>query len=314
MSSSSSAQTVAVHKKRLEGVRRTDTLKDLLDQSLSMVVAAAPPREEEEEDQAEEEKEKEEANGDILVLCRPPSKKEAQLILLEFKAKMQEVSSSSLPSATEQDYAFIPIPVLRSMATLLGEDRVERALEQQQQQQVDSTTTTSLVFTPPITEEPTLEQQSFRKRMDRLRLKAEECEYRQLTQNLGNKVQADDDVTTRSMTYAASIGLNMIIAPLSFGCFMYFFAGGLLDYFFPINYQEELQHHRQHHHAAVADIRKVIAGVVSGVLMLFVEMILFVIRTHEMDKAMRRKAKKSKKEVKPFGYYTAMTTKTYKED
>jgi hypothetical protein len=40
-------------------------------------------------------------------------------------------------------------------------------------------------------------------------------------------------------------------------------------------------------------------GVVSGVAMLFIEMTLFVIRTHEFDDGMRKKNKKNK--VSPFG-------------
>jgi hypothetical protein len=40
-------------------------------------------------------------------------------------------------------------------------------------------------------------------------------------------------------------------------------------------------------------------------------MILFVIRTHEMDKAVRKKSKKSK--PGPFGYYTANTAKNFQE-
>lgn len=55
---------------------------------------------------------------------------------------------------------------------------------------------------------------------------------------------------------------------------------------------------------------KVIAGVVSGALMLMIEMILFVIRSHEMDKAMRTKAKTQK--VGAFGYYTAKTKRHFK--
>jgi len=115
-----------------------------------------------------------------------------------------------------------------------------------------------------------------------------------------------DDVTTKSMTYAASIGLNMIVAPISFGVFMYFFAGGLLDFFWSNTSSSQLAGHHQ------PDIKRVIAGVVSGVLMLFVEMLLFVIRTNELDKAVRKKQKKNKNQG-PFGYYTSYTSKTYQD-
>ena len=45
------------------------------------------------------------------------------------------------------------------------------------------------------------------------------------------------------------------------------------------------------------DIRAVIAGVVSGVCMLFIEMTLFVIRSHEMDAAVTKKARKSQTRI-----------------
>lgn len=185
----------------------------------------------------------------------------------------------------------LPIPVLRSMAVIVGATKVEQALQAE---------STRLCFTPaPSSQPPTADQERFQRRLERLRVQNEERSYAKLTKNVGGGGVVEDDVTTRSMTYAASIGLNMIVAPLSFGCFMYFFAGGLLNYIWP---REELV--GQH------DIRKVIAGVVSGVLMLFIEMLLFVIRTHEMDRAMRRKDKKRKKST-PFGSYTANSSKTY---
>jgi hypothetical protein len=168
-----------------------------------------------------------------------------------------------------------------------------------------------LVFTSPPkasaaeSENMEKQQKKYNKRMDRLRLQQEETKYSKLTSNLG-KVVKDDDVTTKSMTYAASIGLNMIVAPISFGVLMYFFAGSLLDYFYPTVQSKS---------AALTnapDIRKVIMGVISGVAMLFIEMILFVIRTDEMDKAIRKKGKKRKQG--PFGYYSSATTKNFKED
>ena len=81
---------------------------------------------------------------------------------------------------------------------------------------------TQLIFSTP-TKQETEEQRKFQKRMDRLRLRAEEVQYMKLTNNLDTSVA--DDVTTKSMTYAASVGLNMIVAPISFGVFMYFLCG-----------------------------------------------------------------------------------------
>jgi uncharacterized membrane protein len=84
---------------------------------------------------------------------------------------------------------------------------------------------------------------------------------------------------------------------------MYFFAGGIIDFLWKRPDATSFA-------ASSIDNRKVICGVVSGVIMLIVEMLLFVIRTHEMDKAMRKKTKK--KTVKPFGPYSSASIKTFK--
>ena len=191
----------------------------------------------------------------------------------------------------------LPIAVVRAMRDVLDEDSkaLEAALKR-----------TKLVFTPPPPSEEELmkngtqQQKRFYTRMQRLRFRYEETKYAKLTQNLG-KVQQDDDVTTKSMTYAASIGLNMIVAPISFGVFMYFFAGSLLSYAWPTTNSN-----------SNIDIRRVILGVISGVVMLFIEMLLFVIRTNEMDKAMRRKQRKNKP-AGPFSNYTSSSKRTYQD-
>jgi hypothetical protein len=43
-------------------------------------------------------------------------------------------------------------------------------------------------------------------------------------------------------------------------------------------------------------------GVISGVGMLFVEMILFVIRTHEFDAVVSKKKRKRAATISPFGH------------
>jgi len=129
-------------------------------------------------------------------------------------------------------------------------------------------------------------------------LKNEETKYGKLTSNLQSK-KNEDDITAKSMTYAASVGLNMIVAPISFGCFMYFFAGGIFDYFLEDEFSSRT--------LGGTDIKRVIVGVVSGVVMLFIEMILFVIRTHEFEAHQRRKQKK-KNGTQPFGVYSKRIT------
>jgi hypothetical protein len=194
------------------------------------------------------------------------------------------------------DTTFVSMAVLRAVETVSrGQSdymtRLDKCLK-----------STLLAFTPPPppSSSETEEHKRFRRRMERLKLRQEEQRYAGLIKNVGAQGPADD-MTIRSMTYAASIGLNMIVAPLSFGCFMYFFAGGLLN-FVGWERPESLSH--------TVDIRKVIAGVVSGVGMLFIEMILFVIRSHEMDKATRKKARREK--PRTFGHYTSNTERTFK--
>lgn len=145
--------------------------------------------------------------------------------------------------------------------------------------------------------------------MDRLRLQAEETKYGKLTGNLQDR-RNDDDVTAKSMTFAASVGLNMVIAPLSFGCFMYFFAGGVMDYLFGDDAFDERRHGRGGGRGG-ADVKRVIVGVVSGVVMMIIEMLLFVIRTHEFEEHGRRKKKKKRGAVEPFGAYSKNTPAVY---
>ena len=117
-----------------------------------------------------------------------------------------------------------------------------------------------------------------------------------MTQNLDSAPA--DDATLKSMTYAASIGANMIVAPISIGVLMYFFAGKLFAFIVP-GYQVE---------EGKINIHGVIVGVISGVVMLFIEMILFVIRNHEMDRFITKKMKKHKN---PFGYEKKAAERTY---
>jgi hypothetical protein len=186
---------------------------------------------------------------------------------------------------------------------------------------------TRLIYSShPPPEKETGEQRRFRKRMDRLRLRAEEARYVKLTKNLDTHVE--DDVTTKSMTYAASVGLNMIVAPISFGVFMYFFAGAIFGWM--TGNDEELKPHQTDIKSVFTGELSVVCttgalsrfliillynatnsiyvyswdakGVISGVGMLFVEMILFVIRTHEFDAVVTKKKRKRATTISPFGY------------
>jgi hypothetical protein len=191
------------------------------------------------------------------------------------------LQSSTDPNEGRPDC--LPLEVLFAMQTILENDpRLETALQ------------TSLMFTPPPAEVPeSAAARRFQERIKKLRLQQEESKYSRLTGNLQQAPQ--DDINVKSMTYAASVGLNMIVAPLSFGGFMYFFAGGIFDYFFHESFSART--------TGGTDIKRVIVGVVSGVIMLIIEMVLFVIRTHEFEEHTRKKNRKKKKN-QPFGVYT----------
>eukprot|EP00978_Attheya_sp_CCMP212_P008222 scaffold19232_cov50-Attheya_sp.AAC.3 len=147
------------------------------------------------------------------------------------------------------------------------------------------------------------EQAKFERRLAKLRLRAEETKYKGLTKNLDTTIA--DDVTTKSMTYAASVGLNMIVAPISFGVFMYFFAGQICSRWIDDVPDEETPSPNN----GAVDIRRVIAGVVSGVAMLFIEMTLFVIRSHEFDASIRKKERTN--HITPFGYNAKQNIKNF---
>lgn len=153
---------------------------------------------------------------------------------------------------------------------------------------------TKLCFSQPQNQNGTTEE--YTKRINRLKLQQQERNYLKLTSNL-DKTPADD-ATIKSMMYAATIGANMIVAPISIGVLMYFFAGKLFSFITPDYTREE----------GKVDIPGMIAGVITGAMMLFIEMILFVIRNHEMDKFVTKKMKKGKH---PFGYDKKAALRTF---
>lgn len=213
---------------------------------------------------------------------------------------VQDASTKLKESATDDgEPLFLPIAVLRALQTIL---RANPDLQQQH----DPMQPQKLVFRHIAVESTRSahEQRSYEQRIERLRLQHESQRYSKLTRNIVSNVQ-DDDITAKSMTYAASIGLNMIIAPISFGVFMYYFGGSLLDFVWPLVTSGR--------NAAVKqEMRKILLGVVAGVVLLFVELLLFVIRTHALDTAVRKK-KTKRTAATPFGHYTSSTSKTYRD-
>lgn len=158
-----------------------------------------------------------------------------------------------------------------------------------------------LIFTrpPTVEKELTKEQLSFQKRLTMLRLRQQERKYTGLTSNIDKKVEQDEAIS--GMMYATSVGANMIVAPITFGVFMYFFGSKIFTWFDDSESASRKE--------GQLDIRGVIVGVISGVMMLFIEMILFVIRNHEMDKYLTRKKKTDR--TNAFGYSKKRAERTF---
>ena len=151
---------------------------------------------------------------------------------------------------------------------------------------------TSLSFTKSTTDlnEIDEERKKYLERIRLLKLRKEERQYSKLTKNIDKK--PTEDAGTKTMTYAASVGLNMIVAPLSFGCLCYFFSAGIFSWIDGRIGRKPANDN--------IDIRRVILGVIAGVIMMFIEMILFVIRSHTLEKSLT--IKERKKDITPFGF------------
>mmetsp|Transcript_10618 Transcript_10618/g.29276 ORF Transcript_10618/g.29276 Transcript_10618/m.29276 type:complete len:301 (-) Transcript_10618:198-1100(-) len=276
----SSTPKPLTYSKRLQGVRATPELQSLVQRAVARV----------QQDQRQRDLSNDDTNENDSTTRQQFAT--TTTTLLEYNA-----------SSSTNTNAVIPIRVLRAAAAALQDDADWTAA-----------LTTSLAFTPPPP--PPASHKAYQARLQRLRWQQEETKYGKLTRNVmdAKAFQQDDQVTTKSMTYAASIGLNMIVAPLSFGCFMYFFGGHWLSFLWNSSGATTTNDDTSNHHNNNNDIPRVIISVVSGVVMLFIEMILFVIRTHEMDQAVRSKQAKQKKSQKgggAFGPYTANTVRHY---
>ncbi len=206
--------------------------------------------------------------------------------------------------------AALPLAGVLALQSLIQSSLLDPNAKTQQSQDLEAALhqTKQLSFEKSTSNKSTNKQSQdpkFQKRLERLRLQDEERSYLNLTTNLKTAASLkDDNITVKSMTYAASVGLNMIVAPISFGVFMYFFAGSIFNRLFGM----------ENDNSGGIDIKRVIAGVVSGVFMLFVEMILFVIRSHELDSAVRKKSKRKENRANPFGYTQKNMERTYVRD
>jgi len=294
MTSSAAAKSASktVYKKRLEGINVNPALYDLWKTAYSTHVQGAKGGSSSSSNSSSSSSsndDDENKNGSAA----PRTESEA------IKA-LREAGDPSSKKKKKNKPVVMPIRVLQSIRILSPSaeqlESLDRAL---------SSPSLSLAFTPPPPEpELTPERQKYLARMGRLRLKVEETKYTKITTNIKDQRQ-EDDRTTKSMTYAASVGINMIVAPISFGTFMYFFSGGVFDYLFPPGEDDS----RRNKNPSGVDVKRVILGVVSGVIMMIIEMVLFVIRSHEFESHTTKK--KKKRGVQPFGSYSANSAMTY---
>lgn len=214
----------------------------------------------------------------------------------------RSIKKTTATTKTKPTTTIMPLKVIRSIRflspTASAIESLDRALNDP---------SVGLAFTPPPPEkEITPERKKYLERMEKLLLKSEETKYTRITNNIKDQRQ-EDDKTAKSMTYAASVGLNMIVAPISFGAFMYFFSGGVFDFFFPPGEDDDFANKNP----TGVDIKRLIVAVVSGVIMMIIEMVLFVIRSHEFEAHTTKK--KKKRGVQPFGSYSANSAMTYSD-
>lgn len=265
--------TAPNYKKRLEGINANKVLLDLWKDAYSTHVRISSG-----------------ADSSSAPIATPHSETEAIEVL-------RKAGDPSKLKKKKNKPIVIPIRVIQSirlLVSLSAQESLDRALNSGE---------SGLAFTPPYEPEMTPERKKYLARMEKLRLKSEETKYTRITNNIKDQRQ-EDDKTAKSMKYAASVGLNMIVAPISFGSFMYFFSGGIFDYFFPPD--EDDNYNRN---PTGVDIKRLIVGVVSGVIMMIIEMVLFVIRSHEFEAHTTKK--KKKRGVQPFGSYSANSAMTY---
>ena len=247
----------------------------------------------------------------------PPSSSPSEALARAAKAKEQLSSLMTVKEATSLLQsainsaavdATLPLAGVSALQSLIQSSQADPKTKTQQSQDLEAAIhqTKQLSFQQKSsTTNNSSNDPKFQKRLERLRLHHEERSYLNLTTNLKTASSLkDDNITVKSMTYAASVGLNMIVAPISFGVFMYFFAGSIFNRLFG----------SENTNRGDVDIKRVIAGVVSGVFMLFVEMILFVIRSHELDASVRKKSKRKENRANPFGYTEKSMARVYVRD
>ena len=210
----------------------------------------------------------------------------------ELESILKESSSNQSIDQSQESSDYIPLQAI----TIAKSIAVKESLNLELEALNVALQNTTLMYSKPQDTKTTL---AYKSRIQKLQLAEQEKQYSNITKNINST--PDDDQTIKSMMYAASVGMNMIVAPISIGVIMYFFAGKLFAFIIP-DYQQE---------KGKINIHGVIAGVLVGVIMLFIEMILFVIRNHEMDKFVTKKMKRKKDHMNPFGYDKKLAERTF---
>jgi len=300
---------------KLQGVKLTKELRSILDTVLDL-----PQPEEDKDLQSKSNDDKSGPSAAVASSTTSSPRSTSASSPTFLLQQVQDVKRSLLqPSCNTTDVKstlnkhkhddFLPLSDILAIKYLINNSSQSDNKKTQLMHQLETALqTTKLSFEPKP--QPTTDP-SFTKRLERLRLQDEERSYNNLTTNLKTASSLkDDNITAKSMMYATSVGLNMVVAPITFGIFMYFFAGSIFSRFF----DSEIDINARTNMNQQIDIRRVIAGVVSGVFMLFVEMILFVIRSHELDASVRKKSKRKENRANPFGHTTKNAARVYVRD
>ena len=292
----------------LRGIQITPELRSVIKAVLALPQVTTPEEEEAKKRSSDEKTSSlHPSSHHAASLARAQETKTQLSSVMTVKASKSILQNAINDAAVDAALPLAGVIALQSLILMTTDDpKTQQKLSQELETALRQTK--QLSFHKQSSQNSNNSDPKFQKRLERLRLQDEERSYLNLTTNLKTAASLkDDNVTVKSMTYAASVGLNMIVAPISFGVFMYFFAGSIFNRFFG-SYDDDNDNNGD------IDIKRVIAGVVSGVFMLFVEMILFVIRSHELDASVRKKSKKRENRANPFGYTQKSMERVYVRD
>lgn len=261
--------------KKLEGINLTPEILRIAESALTLDI----PKKDDDNVTATNNKKLQSAQA---MACATYSPSKAYHIIEGFLNEVKQQQKNNNEYNPTKDV--VPIQVIKSIHTILkiqSSTSTNGADITTLNNEIQKSYLTYTMPQPP-TQSELKAKEEYKKRLEKLKLYEEERKYGSITNNIQLKV--DEESNIKSMSYATSIGLNMIVAPISFGVFMYFFSHQLFTWGLSDDAMEDLNNKK-------VDVKRVITAVISGVIMLFIEMILFVIRSHEMEEAIRKKKK-----------------------